>query len=106
MVQATCRRRITRLYGFETHLRDFLFQDLLNSFQMENNDDMWVDSNKVSKSLKFFRREKQFTPSVRTCMVIKYGSKLVYFIRMRVPIYVILKTSDQNSYLKNKHEYF
>ena len=38
---------------------------------------------------------------VRTCMAIKYGSKLVHVIRMRVPIYIILNSSDWNSYLKN-----
>ena len=48
------------------------------------------DSNKVSKSFKFCRRENQLSPSVGTCMAIKYGSKLVHFIRMRVPIYMIL----------------
>ena len=63
------------------------------------------DSNKVSKSLKFCQRENQFIPFSSQCMAIKYGSKLVHFIRMRVPIYMILNTSDYNSYLKYNHEY-
>ena len=62
-------------------------------------------SNKVSKSLNFCRRGNHLSPLVCTCMAIKYGSKLVQLIRMRVPFYVILNTSDYNSYLKNNHEY-
>ena len=50
------------------------------------------DSNKVSKSLNFAEEKTDLSPSVRTCMAILYGSKLVHFIRMRVPIYVICKS--------------
>ena len=38
------------------------FEFLPISFQMKNNDDMRLDSNKVSKSLKFCRRENRFIP--------------------------------------------
>ena len=30
------------LYGFETHLRDVFFNFLPISFQMKNNDEMWL----------------------------------------------------------------
>ena len=38
------------------------FELLPISFQMKNNDDMRLDSNKVSKSLRFCRRENRFIP--------------------------------------------
>ena len=36
------------------------FEFLSISFKMKNNDDMGLDSNKLSKSLKFCRRENRF----------------------------------------------
>ena len=67
------------------------FKFLLISFQMKNTVMMicGFDLNKVSKSLIFSEEKTNLSPSVCTCRAIKYGSKLVHFIRMRVPIYVI-----------------
>ena len=63
------------------------------------------DPNRLAKVSNCAEEKTNLSPSVRTCIYI-YGSKLVHFIRMRVPIYVIFNIRHTNSYLKNKHEYF
>ena len=60
---------------------------------------------RLAKVSIFSEEKTNLSPSVRTCRAIKYGSKLVHFIRVRVPIYVIFNTSLWNSYLKNNQEY-
>ena len=69
---------------------------------------MALTQTRLSKVSNFAEEKTNLSPSVRKCMAIKYGSKLVHFIRMREPIYVILNTSDYDSLLKmkNSHEYF
>ena len=70
------------------------FKFLLISFQMKNNDDMASTQTRLAKVSNFAEEKTNLCPSVRTCMAITYGSKLVHFIRMRVPIYMIFNTSD------------
>ena len=64
------------------------------------------DQTRLAKVSFFSEYTTNLSPSVCTCMTIKYGSKLVHFIRMRVPIYLIFNISHLKSYLKNNHEYF
>ena len=60
------------------------------------------DSEKVSKSFKFCRRENGFIPfgSHVHGHFLKYGSKMSHFISMRVPIYVICKSDVVKFVLK------
>ena len=46
----------------------------------------------LAKVSNIAEEKTDLSPSVRTCMAILYGSKLVHFIRMKVPIYVICKS--------------
>ena len=60
---------------------------------------------RLAKVTNFPEEKTNLSPSVRTCMAIKYGSKLVHFIRMRVPIYVSLNTMIRIHIWKNNHKY-
>ena len=46
----------------------------------------------------FSEQKTNLSPSVRTCRAIKYGSKLVHFIRMRVPIYMIFSSPEPKAH--------
>ena len=60
---------------------------------MKSNDDMrLLTQARLAKVSNFAKEKTDLSPSVRTCMAIQYGSKLVHLIRMRVPIYVICKS--------------
>ena len=63
---------------------------------------MALTQTRLAKVSNFAEEKTELFPSVRTCIAIYYGSKLVHFIRMRVPIYVICK-SDAVKFYKNKH---
>ena len=67
---------------------------------------MALTQKRLAKVSNFAEEKTNLSPSVCTCMAIEYGSKLVHFLRSRVPIYVIFNTSHWNSYLKDSHEYF
>ena len=54
---------------------------------------MALTQTRLAKVSNFAEEKTSLSPSVRMCMAIKYV-RLVHFIRMRVPIYVILNTSD------------
>ena len=61
------------------------------------------DSNWVSKSLKFCRRENRFIPFGSHVHGHSIWSKVAHFIRMRVPIYVISKSDAVKFVSQNKH---
>ena len=48
------------------------FKFLPFSFQMKNNDDMWTQT-RLAKVSNFAEEKTDLSPSVRTCMAIKYG---------------------------------
>ena len=74
------------------------FKILLISFQMKIMIICSFDQTRLAKVSIFSEYKTNLSPSVCTCMTIKYGSKLVLFIRMRVPIYLIFSSPEPKAH--------